>query len=295
MNDVATLLRAIATLLWPILVFVALWVFREPLAQALSRLKKGKILGQEFELERDLQKLEETTAAARQETSLVPRLELKEDALQDDNQEPDTEIRSILEQAARSPKVALMFLSAELEKQGRLALAMRGMLQHRTTVPVSRALEELRQYGFPPSLLSSLQLFESVRNKIVHGGPVEDDDVLRAIDSGITILRIITALPTEKNIVYNPGAKIYSDKNCLNLIGDAKGVILETLSPGGAMKTFRIFPTRRKDYEKGKQVAWEWNMGSTWGPAWYRDPDTDEIKQAWLSSAEFVGRHLEDV
>ena len=148
MNDVATLLRAIATLLWPILVFVALWVFREPLAQALSRLKKGKILGQEFELERDLQKLEETTAAARQETSLVPRLELKEDALQDDNQEPDTEIRSILEQAARSPKVALMFLSAELEKQGRLALAMRGMLQHRTTVPVSRALEELRQYGF---------------------------------------------------------------------------------------------------------------------------------------------------
>jgi hypothetical protein len=51
MSQWADLLRAIATLLWPILGFVVLWVFKEEIREILRRLKSGKILGQELELE----------------------------------------------------------------------------------------------------------------------------------------------------------------------------------------------------------------------------------------------------
>jgi hypothetical protein len=61
------------------------------------------------------------------------------------------------------------------------------------------------------------------------------------------------------------------------------------------MTTFRIFPTTRTHFQKGKRVAWEWNMAKVWPAAWYRDPDTGEIKEGWVSAAEFVGRHLDDV
>jgi hypothetical protein len=61
------------------------------------------------------------------------------------------------------------------------------------------------------------------------------------------------------------------------------------------MKSFRIYPSTKTHFKKGKQVAWEWDMSKTWGPLWYKDPQTDEMKSAWSSSAEFVGRNLEDI
>ena len=162
-------------------------------------------------------------------------------------------------------------------------------------MPVGQALDELQQYGFPPNLLGSLKLFAEVRNKIVHGSAATDDDALRAIDSGLTILRALNALPNEINVVYHPGVQVFSDAGCTQPIPDVKGLILETTSPGGAMKSFRIYPTTRTNFQKGKQVAWEWNMQKVWPAAWYRDPDSHEIKQAWSQSAEFIGRHLDDV
>jgi len=42
-------------------------------------------------------------------------------------------------------------------------------------------------------------------------------------------------------------------------------------------------------------VSWEWNMNNVWEAAWYRDPDTNEVKPAWSSSAEFIGRDLNNL
>jgi hypothetical protein len=93
----------------------------------------------------------------------------------------------------------------------------------------------------------------------------------------------------------HPGVEIFSDDNCSKLIADAKGVILETTSPGGMMKSIRVFPSIRAHFQKGKRVAWEWNMQRVWSDAWYRDPETGITTQAWVSSAEFIGRHLDEV
>jgi hypothetical protein len=132
-------------------------------------------------------------------------------------------------------------------------------------------------------------------NKIIHGAAATDDDALSALDTGMTILRALNVLPNEVNVVHHPGVEIFFDAAATKPIPDAKGVILETTSPGGVMKMFRIFPTTRTHFQKGKQVAWEWSMQKVWPAAWYRDADTGTITQAWVSSAEFIARHLDDI
>ena len=56
-----------------------------------------------------------------------------------------------------------------------------------------------------------------------------------------------------------------------------------------------ILPTTRKDYRRGQRLSWEWNSQRVYQTVWYKDPDSGEIKRAWLASAEFVGRDLDDV
>ena len=43
------------------------------------------------------------------------------------------------------------------------------------------------------------------------------------------------------------------------------------------------------------RVAWEWSFDNVWSEAWYKDPETNEIKSAWHSAAEFIGRNLDDL
>ena len=291
MEHLASLLRSLASLAWPFFAFTALFVFRLEIKQALSRLRKGEILGQKFEFTEELMKLEASATAASREVQELP----SEDRPTASADEFNATVDTVLQRAASTPKIALMILRAELEKQTRQALATRGLLGGRQAVPVSDALSELLQYGFPPNLTASLKSFDDVVNKFIHGTSATDDDALRALDSGMTILRALNALPNEVNIVYDPGVEVFSDAAATKPISNAKGVILETTAPGGAIKTVKIFPTTRTHFQKGKQVAWEWNLQKTWPEAWYRDPDTGAVKQAWVSSAEFIGRHLEDI
>lgn len=294
MEQIAPILQALASLAWVVFAFVALFAFKGEIARGLGRLKKGKLFGQEFELGEELQKLETSGAAAAKEVEALPP-EQRRITTADQDERLDATKRAILEQAANAPKIALMALGIELEKQARQALATRGLLRGRQAVSLSQALNELHQYGFPQNLTASLRAFDDVRSKIIHGAEATEADALSALDTGMTILRALNVLPNEINITYHPGVEIFADSGAMQPISDAKGVILETTSPGGMMKTFRIFPTTQTHFQKGKQVAWEWNMNRTWPEAWYRDPDEGTIKHGWNMSAEFVGRNLDDI
>jgi hypothetical protein len=48
------LILAISELLWPILAFIAILVFKKDINQILNRIKRGKILGNEFELDKEV-------------------------------------------------------------------------------------------------------------------------------------------------------------------------------------------------------------------------------------------------
>jgi len=287
-------LAAIASLLWPIFTFILVFSFKRQIGNLLGRVKRGKLLGQEFELEDSLNKLEASAVAVAEEVAALPAPS-HEDTLRETGDED--QIKSILSEAARSPKAALILLASEIEKEARRLLGSVGHLNGQRYVPLSQAMETLsRQFGgLPGHVVNSLKFFGEARNKIVHGGKTEDEEVLRAIDSGVTILKALQAFPREINVVYYPSVAIYLDEACMTPIPDAVGVILETESAGGTQKFFRIFPTTKTHFRKGGRVAWEWNAGKIWGKTWYKDPDTGVVKVAWNSSMEFVGRNYEDL
>ena len=57
MKEVSALLQAISSLLWPIFAFVTLFLFKKQIGDAIGRFKKGKLLGQEFELNDSIKNL----------------------------------------------------------------------------------------------------------------------------------------------------------------------------------------------------------------------------------------------
>jgi small-conductance mechanosensitive channel len=61
-KDLADLISATASLLWPIIAITVITWFRPELRALLARIRKGKILGQEFELD---QMLDNTNGAMR--------------------------------------------------------------------------------------------------------------------------------------------------------------------------------------------------------------------------------------
>jgi hypothetical protein len=293
MIQIADLVRAVAALLWPLFAFYALYRFGPDIKSLAARLKKGKLFGQEIELGESLDRLDRTAAAGASEVAAVPQLGSGSTA---DGPDEAEIVQRVLAAATQSPKAALLLLASEIEKQVRQLLASTGLHRGRKNIPLHQAFAELDKWGsLPRHVAASVKLFWDVRNRLVHGQTASDDDTLRVIDSGVTILRALQAIPHEVNIVYHPGVAIYADAECRNLIEGARGVILETVSPGGVTKTKRIFPTTLTHFKKGVRVAWEWSEGRRFAQAWYRDPDTGQIQAAWRGSMEFIGRALEEV
>lgn len=295
MQALATLLQAIASLLWPLLGFTALFLFRKQIADVVSRLKRGKLLGQEIELNESLDKLQRAAETVQTEVAALPHSAAPQS--QTEAAAADQDIaRRIVSEASRSPKAALISLATEIERMAREVLATTGLLKGRRLVPIQQAVSEVHEtYGLPAHVPSSLHHFWDVRNRLIHKGEGSDDDLLRAIDSGLSILRALQAMPRESNFVFEPKVDVYSDPELSKLIEHVHGVLLETHSPGGVSKSYRIFPSSKTYFIKGKQVSWEWNMALVVGPAWYRDLKTKESTQAWGGSAEFVGRHLDEL
>lgn len=299
MTEFAELLKSIGSLLWPALVFWVLHTFRNDIGGAIGRIKKAKILGHEFELGDDLKKLREAANEASNEVAELPREESdasESAASETERSETEDPVQKILETAVRSPKVALLQLAMEMEKEGREVLASTGNWTEKSPLPFVRVVERLdTHYGLPRYIPSSLKLFLNIKNKLVHGEVADDRSIVSALDSGVTIYKALRALPRERNWIHHEGVPVYSDPECLNEITGVKGIILKTQSPSGATTKFRIFPSTQTHFRKGKRVSWEWNLRKTWSDAWYRDPASNEIKPAWNSAGEFVGRHYEDL
>lgn len=254
------------------------------------------MLGQEIELSDSLTELRISAETVKETASSLPpaATETVSDNLEKVEQD---EIKQILDEASRSPKIALITLGGHIEIAARRALASVGLLQKNRHMSTTEAIDRLiRQYGgLPGDIVGSTKLFMSVRNKIVHSADASEDDIISALDSGITILRTLKSLPSEKNIVLHYNIPLYQDAQCTTELNDVKGLILETISPGGVKKYRRIFPTTQDSYEVGQVLSWEWSLTKTWDMTWYIDPDDQEKRLAWGSSGEFIGRPLDSI
>jgi hypothetical protein len=213
-KDVADLISAVASLTWPVVAVVIVNWFRPEFRAILSRIRRGKFLGTEFELD-ELQAKTEAAEATRivsatgsaAGTSSVSaqgaRMEgagiISAEAVLD-------EIEEVLHEASRSPRLGLMLLSAKIERAARELASGTGLDVIRGTHPsliaVVRAL--LRAGRLTIEDGDALLLFSQVRNRIVHGHDADDEEVARAIDSGTRLLRLLLARPRPEEETKRP-------------------------------------------------------------------------------------------
>jgi hypothetical protein len=180
MQNVALVIQALASLLWPIFAFLALYLFRSEMIDVIKRVKKGKIFGQEFELDENLRILEDRVKVVADQMQARPEIE-REINMSEVTPYNENMAENIIKQAANSPRVALIMLQEEIEKQARRTVAAMGLLHERSEITLQQALDELRQYGLPPALPEVLRFFSDVRNKFIHGQSAADDDIFKDI------------------------------------------------------------------------------------------------------------------
>jgi len=163
--------------------------------------------------------------------------------------------------------------------------------QYRSPSQAGRLLEE--RLRTPPQLRTSLEKFFSVRNEVAHNPnhPELTDDTLEA---GISLLNVLRSIPRPRHQVIAANFALYSDPDALVRREGVSGVMLRGFDESGRGGLIQVFPTR-KTMKVGSSVTWEWNMASKWDTSWYRDPNTNEICQAFGSAAEFVGRDLREI
>jgi hypothetical protein len=322
-SGIQDVLNGIASVLWPIVALLAIALFRPEIRSALRRIRELNIFGNSVKFEDELTELQ-TDSEKLAASPIQPEPPEVPDAAtialaasgaveaqftghavgvvipptpSSVDSDVDAQVHEVLAVSATSPTAALMQLSAQLERLVRRIIAQTGHLGEVRNPGSMRELTDIleRAVALPAGSLDALRAFTRVRNEIVHGTTAATDaEVLRAIDSGIVLLRSLHAVPLELNVVEYPGVPIYSDDSGTARL-QGKGLILSTTSPGGAVTTRRIFPTTRDHYTRGKVVAWEWSMEHVWPEAWYRDPVTEQMTVAWTSSAEFVGRNLDEI
>jgi len=118
-KDLADLISAIASLMWPVVIVVIVSWFRPEIRAFVSRLRKGKFLGNEFELDQ----LQAKAEAAEAKVELRAESELRVDAEVKRSTGPEISsdlaqdtIEEVLKEASQSPRLGLILLSTKIEK-----------------------------------------------------------------------------------------------------------------------------------------------------------------------------------
>jgi hypothetical protein len=168
-------------------------------------------------------------------------------------------VSQILAEAAQSPRASLLNLAEQIERRVALLLAQTGWMPSPPGLSFAALVDYVETQGyFPRSLTSSLRVFWQIRNSIIHGpSSVNDDEALRAIDMGVSILKMLDGIPHEIHRVYHPGVPIYADAAGSAPRDGVLAVLLESTSPGGTRKERRVYPTTKTDYVRGS-----WSRGN---------------------------------
>ena len=279
-------------LLWPIFAFAALTLFRPEIKSILRRIRKGKLLGQELELQESLERLESAkdAALAAGETQSAPQLP----APAPDTEAADDITRQVLREAGENPKAGLLLLSAEVERLLREILLSNGWAQPGRPLPIVRSLELLAANGSLPSkLLDATRAFYRARNEIAHGMAASEGDVLRAVDAGTEIYRALITVPHSTHTILAADLPLYSDPDGNQGYPDFRAVLLSNeAKPGRGRVTESVHPVRAGAFRVGQKVSWHWDRSVVVGESWYRDPQTGKPKYAWTSSVLFDGKPL---
>jgi hypothetical protein len=243
-KSINELIVAFSKLLWPIVTIVIIFIFRSDIAKVLSRVRKGKLFGQELELDPQVSDFQKTVREAEQE---VPDISSDTEEYDKKAEKLDSDISEVLKASEINPEIGILRLSSLLEKEIRVIASSLGDLNADKRISAIRLFQVLiDKRRLPKHTSESLRIFWELRNRV------------RILDIGLNLLKTIWSIPHDINIVYHPGVELFEDAECNIKRGEVKGLILETTSPDGNKTFKRIFPTTRLQYyQKGKRVSWE--------------------------------------
>ena len=283
------LIVALSHLLWPVLVFVVIILFKSEISLLLMKIKKGKFLGQEIELNNS--EINEFKTVTTEAAETIPVVESVFD-ISTSNVNED-----VLTKANNDPKVGIFLLAIEIEKEITSLIASTGLLSNYRIKSIKLGFELLEKQNFiSKSVLHSVSIFWNLRNKIIHGQEIGDDaQILRVLDIGVDLLKTLKLIPHQRLIIKETNIILYKDKEGKIVRPDVVGVIIDRISNTDTQPYPQILATTKRDYEVGVQVSWEWSFNNQWGETWYKNTTTGLIIPAWTESAEFVGRPIKDL
>jgi hypothetical protein len=197
-KELADLISALASLAWPLVALAVVSWFRPELRVILSRIRKGKFLGTEFELD----ELQAKTVAAEEKAELTVISGEASAYLGEANAEASgttgadvaqDAIEQVLREASRSPPLGLVLLWTKIEQAARDLAVDAGL---RATRPLTTIVRQLVAEGrLPEEAAEAVYLFSRVHSRLVHEGRADDDEITRAIDSGTRLLRLLMSRP----------------------------------------------------------------------------------------------------
>ena len=314
------IVQGIGAIAWPCVVVWAAWYFRRELTPLLARVRKIEAPGFKLETAELAEKTAEVKVNQYPDPSEAVEYSGESGKQLVAPEIPDvfahvspqkvalvhlrtaTNLEKSLIEAASSARGTAVTVRHLVESELRHLLAATGYLsragQRTGTLTINELLEEAgRSKLLSPELVSTIREFRALANRMIHSDADEQDATAELTAAGLNILAALRSIPREKNIVAQPNVPIFSDEQC-TVRAEGHGLILNSYVPSGMDEPLvrRIYPTTKGHYQKGKEVAWEWDGLKRWGPCWYRDPNNDDkITLAWSASMEFVGRHLEDI
>jgi len=95
-------------------------------------------------------------------------------------------------------------------------------------------------------------------------------------------------LPLIPYRVLHTDIPFYEDPACEKEVTDARIAILEAIDPDDERMEVDVLPTR-KIYQPGQLVTLTLNNKRLWEHCWFRNPETQQIEQAWTLHVEFIG------
>jgi hypothetical protein len=191
MCEFVDFLKALAPFAWPAFAFTALFTLKRELKDFISRIRKGRVLGAEIDLDQTLDEWKASVDLAKSEAP-APEHPVSSDTIQPRFAD------QILNEAGSSSLAAFMRLSSELERVANNIVADFQPAERRHKMSLQQAIRRMPVEFVSGEIRKSIGMFSSVRNKIVHEyHTVNNAEILRAIDIGLNLLSVLEVVDAD--------------------------------------------------------------------------------------------------
>ncbi|HKH64524.1 MAG TPA: hypothetical protein VKA35_03575 [Solirubrobacterales bacterium] len=290
-TDIAEIARGMASLAWPVVAALFLFLFRKDIGTLMSRIRRAKAVGVDLELDEALDVLQERTEAASERVRAEAQGSTGEDQ-RDQAALWSRTVGQVIDDAAKSPVAALIGLSAAIERESREVLSSSAGEEGPPAWSGS-LLRQIERLDLSPGLREAAHEFRIVRNKIVHGQSASPEEALRAVDIGLELLNAIQRIPRQVHRIVAAGLPCFADPEGTVQHPFTAVLVSSTNSADPDSPEEGAFPTTEPERfpQPGEAVSWEWESGRVFPESWFRRPD-GEIRYGWSEALEFKGRPL---